>query len=155
MPLELSYEISQRFNAGLDMKFGSYLYDPDSAEGKSNNFFVIGIGLEYNFISADNFRWYGGIGFNSASLELEENRTNLGVPVKSIGKYSGGGFRMNSGVLWFFAGALGLNANLGYDSHNFSLDDLTVNGQPQDLTYVEGTLKTSGVDLTIGLAVRF
>src|SRR5689334_17924649 len=35
MPLELRYEFSHRFNARLDMKFGSYLYDPDSAKGKS------------------------------------------------------------------------------------------------------------------------
>lgn len=154
MPLEFRYEFSQRFNAGLDMKWGSYLYNPDSAQGKSNKFFVIGIGLEYNFITKDNFRWYGGMGFNSASLELEENFTLLGTPVKRIMQYSGGGFRMNSGVLWFFGTTLGLNANLGYDSHNFKLDSVEDNGQAWNLSNVNGTLNVRGMDLTIGLVLR-
>jgi hypothetical protein len=155
MPLELRYEISQRFNLGLDMKWGSYLYEPDSGDGKSNKFFVIGVGLEYNFINADNFRWYGGLGFNSASLELEENSTFGSTPVKQITRWSGGGFRLNSGVLYFFAGALGLNFNLGYDSHNFSLDEFEVNGQSQNLSGIDGSLDVGGMDLTLGLAVRF
>src|SRR5258705_1330602 len=155
MPLELRYEFSQRFNAGLDIKFGSYIYDPDSAEGKSNSFFVIGIGLEYNFISNDNFRWYGGIGFNTATLKLEENFDYFGTPVKRKYNYTGPGFRLNSGVLWFFSPILGLNANLGYDGHNFSLKGLSDNGQAWDLSDVDATLDVSGIDLTLGLALRF
>jgi hypothetical protein len=155
MPLELRYEFSRRFNAGLDMKFGSYLYDPDSSEGKSNSFFVIGVGLEYNFISKDNFRWYAGLGFNTSTLELEETSDYLGTPVKRIYNYEGGGFRLNSGVLWFFSNMLGLNANLGYDSHNFSLKEGETNGQPFDLSQVDANLDVGGVDLTVGLVVRF
>jgi hypothetical protein len=155
MPLEIRYELSRRFNAGLDMKFGSYLYDPDSAEGKSNSFFVIGIGLEYNFISSDNFRWYGGLGFNTATLELKESLDYFGTPVERTYRYAGGGFKLNSGVLWFFTGTLGLNANLGYDSHNFELKEGEDNGQAWDLSQVDATLDVGGVDFTLGLAVRF
>ena len=39
--IDLRYEFHTRFNAGLDMKFGSYLYDPDEDnEGKSNSYFI-------------------------------------------------------------------------------------------------------------------
>lgn len=154
MPLEFRYEFTRRFNAGLDIKYGSYLYDPDSAEGKSNRFFTIGIGAEYNFISNDNFRWYGGIGINAAKLELEEEFTFI-IPVKQIATYKGPGFRINTGILWFFAGPLGLNTNIGFDSHNFTLDRLERNGQDEDLTNTEGKLTVKGVDVTIGLVVRF
>lgn len=155
LPLEFRYEITRRFNVGLDMKIGSYLYDPDSAEGKSNRFFVIGIGAEYNFINKDNFRWYGGIGINTCMLELQSDYSALGIAFSDISNYKGGGFRLNTGLLWFFARHLGLNFNLGFDSHNFKLDEFKRNGQNIDLSAIEGTLKVKGVDGTLGLVLRF
>ncbi|MFI5220218.1 MAG: outer membrane beta-barrel protein [Bacteroidia bacterium] len=154
LPLELRYEISQRFNLGLDLKWGSYLYDPDSSEGKANRFYVIGFGAEYTLVNNDNFRWYLGAGFNAAGLELEEDYTFLGLPVHQVATYSGGGFRLNSGVLWFFAGPFGLNFNMGFDSHNFKLKDLEQNGQASDLSDIEGSLTVKGADFTLGLVVR-
>lgn len=154
MPLEVRYEISQRFNLGLDLKWGSYLYDPDSSDGKANRFFVIGIGAEYTLVNRDNFRWYIGAGFNASELELEENYKFLGLPVHQVANYSGGGFRINTGVLWFIIGPLGLNFNAGYDSHNFSLTDLEQNGQNVDLTNYDGKLTVKGADFTLGLVIR-
>jgi len=154
LPLELRYEISERFNLGLDIKWGSYLYDPDSSDGKSNRFFVLGIGAEYTLVNRDNFRWYLGAGFNAAGLELEENYTSFGIPINQVATYSGSGVRINSGLLWFFAGKLGLNFNMGFDSHNFSLKDLEHNGQAFDLTNYEGKLNVKGADFTLGLLVR-
>lgn len=155
LPLEFRYEISQRFNLGLDLKIGSYIYDPDSADGKSNHFVVIGIGAEYNFINKDNFRWYGGVGFNTCLLELENDYEVLGVPVAQVDDYKGGGAKINTGILWFFASHIGLNFNLGFDSHNFTLDTHKINGQEQDLSNIDGKLTVKGVDGTLGLVLRF
>lgn len=155
LPLEFRYEFSRRFNAGLDIKFGSYLYDPDSSEGKSNRFFAIGLAVEYNFISNDNFRWYAGLGVNSSVLNLEEDYTLFGNYIHQEAFYDGPGVRINTGIMWFFAGPLGLNANVGFDSHNFKLDELHQNGQQIDLDDTEATLSVKGVDITLGLALRF
>ncbi len=137
------------------MKFGSYLYDPDSSEGKSNGFVVIGIAAEYSIVSYENFKWYAGAGFNGASLQLEERYEIFGIPFEDIYNYTGGGFRMNTGVLWFFTGTTGLNFNLGFDSHNFTLQSVDRNGQKQDLSNIEGKLTVTGMDGTIGLVFRF
>ncbi len=153
-PIEIRYEVSSRVNLGLDFKVGSYLYDPDSAEGKSNNFIVAGAAVEYNFIDKEDFRWYGGLGFNGSWLELEERYENQGMSKLQVARYSGPGFRMNTGVLIFLSSLVGLNFNLGYDSHSFTLRELEVNGQLQNLEFFEATLDVKGVDGTLGIVLR-
>ncbi|MBL7943253.1 MAG: hypothetical protein JNM00_10830, partial [Flavobacteriales bacterium] len=37
VPVELRYEFNPRFNAGIDMKFGSYLYDPNDPSTADNS----------------------------------------------------------------------------------------------------------------------
>ncbi|CAN5586672.1 hypothetical protein BH11BAC2_BH11BAC2_05500 [soil metagenome] len=154
-PLEVRVELNRRFNVGLDMKFGSYLYDPDSADGKSNRFVVVGLAGEYNFVVKEKLRWYGGVGFNGCSLVLEETKTENGIKITNQSTYSGPGFRMNTGVLIFLIKGFGLNFNLGYDSHNFTLRKFEQNGQDVSLDNFDATLKVSGVDGTLGLFVRF
>ena len=41
-PMEFRYGFNKHLNAGLDFKIGSYLYEPDSGDGKSNGFFAVG-----------------------------------------------------------------------------------------------------------------
>jgi hypothetical protein len=153
LPLELRYAFNEHVNAGLDFKFGSYLYDPDSSDGKSNRFVVAGIAGEYAFIAREKIRWYGGIGFNGSSLVLEE--TDELTDTKTVLTYSGGGFRLNTGLMVFLIGGFGLNFNLGYDAHNFKLRNYEVNGSEIDLDNIEATLRVAGVDGTIGAFLRF
>jgi hypothetical protein len=153
LPLELRYAFNKRINAGLDFKFGSYLYDPDSASGKSNRFVVAGIAGEFSFIARERFRWYGGLGFNSCGLVLEE--TDEATAIKTEWTYSGGGFKVNTGVLVFLVGGFGLNLNVGLDNHNLQLREYKVNGNSQSLDYIDADLKIAGVDGTIGLFMRF
>jgi hypothetical protein len=155
IPIELRYELTRRFNIGLDAKLGSYLYNPDSTEGKTNHFFTIGAAAEFNIINGDNFRLYAGAGVNTGTLTLKEESQVPGVDLSYESTYKGGGFRMNAGILWFFAGNLGLNANLGFDSHDFELNAYRENGQEQDLSNVKATLTINGMDGTIGLVQRF
>ena len=153
-PLELRYELSERFNLGLDMKFGSYLYEPDSAEGKSNRFFVFGIAGEYTIVNKENFRWYAGFGINTASLVLQQTSEDAVVEKKEEWTYNGGGIRLNSGVLIYLGDVVGLNFNLGFDTHNFTLEEYEQIGAKQDLSKIDAKLKLSGLDGTIGLVLR-
>jgi hypothetical protein len=152
VPVDLRYAFSKRFNAGLDLKFGSYLYEPDSAEGKSNGFAVIGLTAEYSLIARDQFRWYVSLGFNTARLQLRE--TNSLTDVQTEADYAGGGYRIASGTLIFLSERLGLNIHLGIDSHRFDLDAFRIDGQAQNLNGFSGTLETGGLDGGIGLIVR-
>jgi hypothetical protein len=154
MPIELRYGFSNRFHAGLDIKFGSYLYDPDSAEGKSNRFFVMGPHAEFNLTAKENFRWYIGAGFNMAALELQEDRDEV-IPTTYISNYTGAGVRINTGLLWFFADPVGLHFNLAFDSHAFKLKKYSVNGNEVDLENIEGKLHVKGGDMVLGLVFRF
>lgn len=154
VPLELRYGITNRFNAGLDIKFGSYLYDPDSAKGKSNRFLVIGPHAEFNLIAKENFRWYLGAGFNWAALELQEDKNEI-ISTRYISKYAGGGVRLNSGILWFFTHPLGLHFNIAFDSHAFKLKNYSVNGNEVSLDDIEGKLTVKGADIVLGLVFRF
>lgn len=153
MPIEFRYEIGRRFNAGLDLKFGSYLYDPsDSSTTKSNNFSSVGIAGEATVVSNDNFRWYVGLQFNTTNLELNEDFEN-GIVHQQ--QWRGGGTKFNTGILAYLGdGPLGLNANLGYDRHNFKLQSFTINGNDQNLDNFKATLDVRGVELNVGLVLR-
>lgn len=153
LPLELRYAFNKRVNAGLDFKFGSYLYEPDSSRGKSNQFVVAGVAFEYSLIARERIRWYGGVGINGCNLVLEE--TDDLTDVKSTLTYSGAGFRFNTGILVFLFKGFGLNFNLGYDAHNFKLQQFKSDGVEQSLKNFEQTLRVAGLDGSLGAVIRF
>lgn len=153
VPLELRYGITNHFNGGVDVKFGSYLYEPDSAEGKSNRFFVIGPHAEFNMIARESFRWYLGAGFNMAALELQEDKDEA-IPTRYISEYNGAGVRINTGILWFFTDPIGLHFNVAFDSHAFKLKNYSVNGTEVDLENIEGKLTVKGADMVLGFVFR-
>jgi len=152
--IDLRYEFHSRFNAGLDMKFGSYLYDPnEDNEGKSNTYSVVGIGAEFNIVNRPKFRWYVGLGFNRGLLTIRQELPSINFEDEAT--FSGGGFKMNSGILVFVGDSpFGFNFNVGYDKHAFYLDTYTQNGSSQDLSNIDGELIASGVDMTFGLVFR-
>lgn len=55
-PLELRYEISERFNVGLDTRFGTYLYEVNGNNVQSNRFRYIGLGGELTLMNRENSR---------------------------------------------------------------------------------------------------
>jgi len=158
MPLELRYEIIERVNVGLDMKFGSYLYsDSTDNTGKSNVFRVIGIGGEFTILNKPNTRLYVGLGLNTSVLEMEERIVVSGVSSTTTMRWRGPGVKLNLGFMQFFGNSpIGINFNIGWDSHNFNLKDWTY---PTGTSWItlnsfDGTLKTSGIDLAFGLVFR-
>lgn len=152
IPVDVRYAFNHRFNIGLDLKFGSYLYDPDSTDGKSNSFSVIGVAAEYSLIGRENVRWYLGLGLNSAQLETSE--TGLQSGITSIATYRGGGWKLSTGALLFFSNRLGVHFQLGVDRHDFTLKEFKQANQVISLENFSGSLKTGGVDGMIGLVVR-
>lgn len=154
LPLELRYVLSEKWNVGLDMKFGSYLYEPDSAEGKSNRFFVFGIAGEYTLVNEEDFRWYAGFGIHTASLVLEEKSDDAIEYKEEEWSYSGGGIRLNTGVIIYLGDVVGLNFNLGLDTHNLNLKEYSKNSNKEDLSNIDATLKLAGLDGTIGVVFR-
>ncbi|MDZ4824246.1 MAG: outer membrane beta-barrel protein [Flavobacteriales bacterium] len=153
VPVELRYEFNPRINAGLDLKFGSYLYDPDDSlsQYKSNKFSIIGLSGEFTAVSNENFRVYLGINLNTTSLTVKEE---LPFDITETQTWRGGGVQANVGFMAFFSKLIGVNFNVGYDSHTLKLKSYTLEGESQDLSAFTGTLKLQGVNGTIGLVLR-
>ncbi|MBX7051823.1 MAG: outer membrane beta-barrel protein [Flavobacteriales bacterium] len=151
-PVELRYEVSDRFNAGIDMKFGSYLYsDTTDNTGKSNKFSIIGIGAEVSLVTAEKGRVYIGAGFNSGNLSIHDFAGGLGQETK----WRGPGYRFNlGGIAYIYNGPVGVNFNIGYDKHTFDLKEYQLDGNLQNISNLIGTLTVSGIDVNLGLVFR-
>ena len=85
---------------------------------------------------------------------LQQTSEDAVVEKKEEWTYNGGGIRLNSGVLIYLGDVVGLNFNLGFDTHNFTLEEYEQNGAKQDLSKIDAKLKLSGLDGTIGLVLR-
>jgi hypothetical protein len=154
--LDLRYDFTNRITAGIDMKFGAYIYDPEEDNtGKSNSFVVLGISGEFNLLSREKSRLFLGLGLHRSALELREKTTSFGLVSESVAIYRGGGIKLNLGYSKFFGNSpLGFNVSLGYDSHNFDLEEYTINNSVFDLTNYDGSLEVRGVDFSMGLVFR-
>ncbi len=154
--LDLRYDFTNRITAGIDMKFGSYIYDPEEDNtGKSNSLVVVGLSGEFNLVSRERSRLFLGFGFHRSALELRDRETNFGIVSEAVATYRGRGIKLNLGYSKFFGNSpLGFNVSLGYDTHNFDLEEYTLNNSAIDLSNYEGTLEARGVDFSLGLVFR-
>lgn len=155
-PIEIRFELTKRFNLGLDMRFGNYLYDDDQDNsGKSNSFSSFGLGLEGVIVSRPKFRFYGGATLSTTKLNINERNTSSNSDNSLETIWRGGGMRLYTGFTWFIAdGPLGFNMNLGYDSRNFNLKELYINDSKEDLSNLSGDLLVRGADMHLGLVFR-
>ncbi|MFM9986118.1 MAG: hypothetical protein ACKVOK_12840 [Flavobacteriales bacterium] len=156
IPIEFRYELHPRFNLGLDMRFGKYLYDKnDDNTGKSNRFSSFGLGLEGVIVSKPAFRWYGGLTFSGINLEIEDRVESGNVFYAEKFIWKGSGTRFYSGITWFILdGPVGLNFLFGYDTRSMNLKEYTRDGSSQDLTDVSGKLKVNGPEFIGGIVLR-
>jgi hypothetical protein len=154
--LDLRYDFTNRVTAGIDMKWGSYIYDPEEDNrGKSNEFIVLGISGEFNLLSREKSRLFFGLGLHRSALELREQDVNAGIVTEAVATYRGTGIKLNLGYSKFFGDSpLGFNVSLGYDSHNFELEDYTIDNSVVSLANYEGTLQVRGLDFSLGLVFR-
>ncbi|MFY7706902.1 MAG: hypothetical protein ACOVQ5_02405 [Flavobacteriales bacterium] len=153
--LDLRYDFTNRITAGIDLKLGSYIYDPEEDNrGKSNSFVVVGISGEFNLMSREKSRLFLGLGLHRSDLELRERDTNAGIVSEAVATYRGRGIKLNLGYSKFFGNSpIGFNVSLGYDSHNFDLEDYIIDNNPFFANY-EGTLQVRGLDFSMGLVFR-
>jgi hypothetical protein len=156
IPVELRYEVSDRVNLGLDMKFGRYLYAPeDQMSGRHNRFTIIGLGAEVNLFSDDDARVYLNGGFNTGTLEMHDVIASGLINLSQKVVYKGNGLKFSLGTMFFIKnGPIGINLNLGYDRHNFILKSYEVEGTLQNITNFEGSLTAGGLEMNGGLVFR-
>lgn len=155
LPIELRYQFKNRFNVGLDMKFGKYLYAPEDKGNKSNKFSIIGYSSEFNLVNVESTRVYLGLNVNRGSLEMKEKKFDFAGEYTETAKWSGAGFKLNLGICHFINdGPIGLNFNLGYDQHKFYLRSISRDGTDYDLSNFEGYIKLGGIEANVGLIVR-
>jgi hypothetical protein len=154
-PVELRYEVSDRVNLGIDLKFGKYLYAPeDQKSGRFNKFSIIGIGAEVNLFSDADARVYLSGGFNTGTVEMNDVTDGL-IAMSQKTVYKGNGFKFNLGTIYFIKnGPVGINLNIGYDKHNFELKSYELEGTLQDITNFSGSLEVGGIELNGGLVLR-
>lgn len=156
-PVVTRWEFSDRWSGGADLKFGRFLYGADSSNStvRANNFTIFGAALEYAIVSRQRFRWFisGGPQFSSLYMK-EEYAENTSFQRVSL-FMRGGGFRLNSGIIAYFGDwPLGFLFQLGYDAHWFNLRSFSVNYSSVSLQNLTASLRTLGVDGTLGLVFR-
>jgi len=151
------YELTHRFNVGLDLRLGSYIYDPEENNtNKSNTFRMLGIAAEFNAVSKPNFRWFFGGGLRVARLTITEPLFQGIEEQRGTTRWGGSGLLLQTGILAFFGeGPVGASFNFGFDSNAFKLNEYSIDGDKQDLTGWKANLNTAGVLINAGLLWRF
>jgi hypothetical protein len=154
VPIELRYEVAECFNVGLDMRFGSYLYQDNESNSQSNAFRYIGLGAELTMLNRANSRLYLGMGVGSVNLEMREKITTVGTSTEEVKiKWRGPSYKMNLGFIKYFGdGPLGINFNLGVLGHAFNLKESSFAGF--SFSAWDGKLNAGGLDMNIGLVFR-
>jgi hypothetical protein len=105
-------------------------------------------------MSREKSRLFLGLGLHRSDLELRERDTNAGIVSEAVATYRGRGIKLNLGYSKFFGNSpIGFNVSLGYDSHNFDLEDYIIDNNPFFANY-EGTLQVRGLDFSMGLVFR-
>ncbi len=156
IPLELRYEITERINLGVEVKAGLVWDYSDTSSAASSGIVQAGILSEYNFITKENFRWYGGIGLNYAILNFNgEKHHDLLGNYRDLYSYRGIGYGLNTGLLIFIKEHFGFNFNLGYTGYYFELKSARADHRAIYYTYSDRNFFFNGIGLGAGIVLRF
>lgn len=148
-PLDLRYGLSKAIALGVYIEPGTYL---DSNATRSNGYFLAGISGRYYVINKERFAWDLGLDLGAGALRI--TGTENGTKVTDT--YSGGHLRLATGVYFYFGNVFGVNLGLKYAAYNLKWKDRDPSsaGAALDAVDYAATLKTSGVQLQLGLQVR-
>jgi hypothetical protein len=152
--LTASYNIFKFMSIGLDLRSGSYLEDPENATANGNKVSMSALNLRFYPVNKDKFAWYIGPTFGFSRLEINRIYTFI-VSIPAQYRFKSGHFGLETGFNWYFVKNFGMNFALGYSSQNFNMYYYRLNGEEQDLSNYENTLKTAGVHMNIGLSYHF
>lgn len=152
--LNAQYSIFNRFSAGVDLRSGKYLENPENAEANGNSVSLWGLNLRFYPVNREKFNWYIGTTFGGSNLEINRRYTFI-VTWTERYKFTSSHFALESGFNWYFAKNFGMNFGLGYCSQNYLMKEKYVNSDKQDLTDWDNRLKAGGMSISFGLAMRF
>lgn len=163
--LTAGYMISEKFGLQVRFERNGYISDPkDSIQAVTGNFLI---GANYNFINNPVYAMHVGILLGGSSLTFTPSDKQS---VKNDVEITAGGsaFQLNVGGNAYFSQHLGLFYEIGYASRKYSkitIYDKSANPQEQEWIDDKGTNSTSddqsievdisGIDIRIGLAIRF
>lgn len=143
VPLEVNVGIMEPLSIGIYLQPGFYL---DSSAERSNSFFIAGLTPRFYAVNKDRFNYWLGLEFGLSSLIIKENE---GETNEIQYTFAGGHFRLATGINAYLTDRFGLQAGLKYAAYSMPLRDL----EP-DLPYYDATLKVSGIEFWLGLALR-
>jgi hypothetical protein len=158
LPIDLRWEMNERWAFGVHTRFGSYLYGSEESNYKdrSNRIRVFGLAAEYNLVSKEKFRWYAGLGFGISNLRIQQTRIDL-PPLSTKEEYflRGGNVRLQTGLIrWFGDSPLGFHLQMGFDRHRYTVQEIKLDGSTVNTADFNGTLTARGIDFQIGLVAR-
>ena len=133
---------------GLCLEPGSYL---DSAGTHPNKLLLLSLSPRYYVVNKDRFALYFNADLGLSYLRIGDvvdgsNRYN--------DRYGGGHFRIGAAAQCYFGSVFGMNFGLKYAANNFRWRGRDPRDPILDLVDYSATLKTSGVQLQIGLQVK-
>lgn len=152
--INAQYNILKWLSAGLDLRTGSYLEDPENATANGNKVNMWGVSLRLYPVNRDKFVWYLGTTLGGSRLEINRIYTFL-IAIPAQYKFRSPHLGIETGFNWYFAKNFGLNFGFGYSSQNFEMTEYYLNGDKQDLADWNNHLVTKGVHTNIGLAFHF
>jgi hypothetical protein len=151
--LNAQYSFVKWFSAGLDFRAGNYLEDPDNMEADGNSVSLFAISARFYPVNRDKFNWFLGTSFGRSRLEINRKMNVLSIPLKY--NFSSGHFGLETGINWYIIKKFGINFNLGYMRQNYAMNEFRINGNEQDLSNFENSLKTLGVNVGLGFSFHF
>ena len=147
VPLRVGYGFSERLSVGLLAELGSYL---DSNATRSNSLTLLSIEPQSYLVNTDRFAWTLSGQLGTAHLRFNELNNNV---VKA--KYSGLNYGLGTGIAFYFSDAIGMQCQMRYVATNIKLRDFQQNGANLVLDNFDANLRTGGVTLQLGLAIKF
>lgn len=148
-PLEVQYNITDRFGLGLYLEPGSYI---DSAGTHPNKLFLLGLSPRFYVVNGDHF---------TLDLHADLGLANLQIRDVQNGKerftdhFDGRHFRAGVRGQYYFGQAFGLHADLRLAGANFNWSKREPRDPLIDAVNYKATLKVTGVQFELGAQVRF
>lgn len=152
--INAQYNILKWLSAGLDLRAGKYIEDPENATANGNKVSMWGLSIRLYPVNRNKFVWYLGATLGGSRLEINRIYTLLiSVPERSLFKSPHLG--LETGFNWYFARNFGMNFGLGFSSQNYKLTEYYFNNDKQDLSDWNNQLSTIGLHMNLGLAFHF
>lgn len=157
LPIEVRYELSERFNVGADIVFDTRneIVDEEltGTDDKSNSY---GIAVEYNILNKPHLRFFAGLHLSYCNLELDNN-VYIGpdMSYSLLTYWNGAGVKVNLGFMAFIKQSpFGIHFNIGIDGRQMQLTEITFGDEKQGIEGTTATIQYSGIDANVGIVFR-